>query len=220
MNVLAMNSCPKPDSRSKTGLLLAHLINGMIMGGAKVEKVTLRHKSVDLCRWCFNCWTKTPGRCARDDDMTRELYEKWLLSDVVVYATPVHKLLIHPYLAAFIGRTLPSMEPYLVLDGGRSHNPLVLGRPPDVVVLSVSEEPERDEFDAVSAYFRGLFGDQLLAEICRPADGALGQHGPERDELLEAVESAGWQLATYRRISRETLEAIAGRVINGDSPHS
>ncbi len=210
MKILAINSCPRPDSRSKTGLLLSHLVNGMIMGGARVEKVTLRHKRVEICRWCFRCWTKTPGVCAHNDDMSDELYEKWLLSDIAVYATPLHPQIIHPYLSTFLGRTLPSVEPYLVLDGGRSYDPVRSRRTPNAVVLALSETPETEMFQAVSAYFRGLFGDQLLAEIFRADDGVLQHRGPERDGVLDAVESAGWELATYRRISRDTLDSIAG----------
>lgn len=209
MRILAINSCPKPDSRSMAGLLLSHLINGMIMGGARVEKLTLRYKSIDTCRWCFRCWTKTPGRCARDDDMTRELYEKWLLSDLAVYATPLYGRSIHPYLLTFLGRTLPAVEPYLVLDGGKSYDPISSRRTPDAAIVSAAGDPEMEKFSTLSAYFRGLFGDRLLAEIYRPGEEVLQHGGPERDEVLEAVECAGWELASHRRVSRETLDAVA-----------
>jgi len=53
--------------------------------GAEVEIVNLRKKTIKSCIGCFTCWTKTPGKCIHKDDMTNELFPKWLKSDLVVY---------------------------------------------------------------------------------------------------------------------------------------
>ena len=72
MKILAINSSPRGDGISKTGLLLDALIKGMREAGAEVEMVQLRKKSVKNCIGCYTCWTKTPGTCVHNDDMTEE----------------------------------------------------------------------------------------------------------------------------------------------------
>ena len=90
MKVLALNSSPRGKGESKTGLLLDALVTGMREAGADVEVVQLRGKTIRNCIGCFTCWTKTPGQCVHKDDMSLELYPKWLDADLAVYASPLY----------------------------------------------------------------------------------------------------------------------------------
>ena len=89
MKVLALNSSPRSEGQSKTGLMLNHLVKGMREAGADVEVVDLRKKTVKNCIGCFTCWTKTPGTCIHKDDMTHDLFPKYLACDLCVLATPL-----------------------------------------------------------------------------------------------------------------------------------
>ena len=84
MKILAINSSPRSGGRSKTELMLNHLVEGMQEAGADVEVVNLREKNIKNCIGCFTCWTKTPGKCLHKDDMTNELFPKWLEADLEV----------------------------------------------------------------------------------------------------------------------------------------
>ncbi len=86
MKVLALNSSARTGSNSKTELMLNHLVKGMRQAGAEVETINLREKKIKVCIGCYNCWTKTPGRCIHQDDMTEELFSKWLAADICIYA--------------------------------------------------------------------------------------------------------------------------------------
>ena len=81
MNVIAVNSSPRGGGRSKTELMLNHLVEGMRAAGAEVDTVNLREKKIKNCIGCFTCWTKTPGQCIHKDDMTSEIYPKWLAAE-------------------------------------------------------------------------------------------------------------------------------------------
>ncbi len=96
MNVLAINSSLRRGGQSKTELMLGHLVEGMRQAGAEVEVVHLRDKEVNYCIGCFGCMTKTPGKCGQQDDMTAELFPKWLESDLVIYATPLFHHTVNP----------------------------------------------------------------------------------------------------------------------------
>ncbi len=78
MKILSINSSPRDGGQSKTELMLNHLVEGMQEAGADVEVVNLREKKIKYCIGCFTCWTKTPGKCIHKDDMTKELFPKWL----------------------------------------------------------------------------------------------------------------------------------------------
>jgi len=209
MKVLAINSSPRPEGQSKTVLMLSHLVKGMQEAGAEVEVVDLRRKKINFCMGCYSCWTKTPGICAHKDDMTGELFDKWLDSDIAVYATPLYHYTLNAAMKAFIERTLPMLKPFLLPGSGSTYHPLRDRQPPDAVVLSVCGFPEIGHFDQLSAYFQRLWGRRLLAEIYRPGAEALPNAGAKRDEVLEATERAGRELVEARAVSTETLAAIA-----------
>ena len=71
MKVMALNSSPRGDGQSKTGIMLNALVEGMREAGAEVAVVSLSKKTIKPCAGCFSCWTKTPGACIHKDDMTK-----------------------------------------------------------------------------------------------------------------------------------------------------
>ena len=70
MKVIALNSSPRGEGISKTGMLLDALVEGMREAGAEVETIHLRQKKINNCIGCYTCWTKSPGVCVHKDDMT------------------------------------------------------------------------------------------------------------------------------------------------------
>lgn len=208
MNVLAINSSLRRGGQSKTELMLDHLVEGMRQAGAEVEIVHLRDKEVNYCIGCFGCMTKTPGKCGQQDDMTAELFPKWLESDLVVYATPLFHHTVNAPMKTFIERTFPVCEPFLDRrDDGRWVHPL-RQKPPSAVLLSVCGFPEESAFGALSHYMNFLFGESLLAEIYRPGAEALIQQKDILDDVLDATVQAGRELIESRCVQPETMGRI------------
>ncbi len=209
MEILALNSSPRSGEHSKTEMMLNCLVEGMRDANAGVEIVNLREKTVKNCIGCFTCWTKTPGRCIHKDEMTKELFPKWLKSDVVVYATPLYHYTLNAKMKAFIERTLPVLEPFFEKHDNRTVHPLRQA-PPDAVVLSVAGFMEMSVFDQLSHYVKFLFGRhmRLLAEIYRPAAETLASIKDKKEDVFEATFQAGRELVNSRSISAETLDRI------------
>ncbi len=130
----------------------------------------MRKKKIKNCVGCFTCWTKTPGVCIHQDDMTRELFPKWLASDLVVYATPLYHYTVNASMKAFIERTLPVLQPFFEQGDGETRHPFRSDHP-KAVMLSVAGFPERSVFDQLSSCAQFLFGRNkfLVAELYRPA---------------------------------------------------
>ena len=195
-----------------TELMLNHLIEGMRDAGAEVEVVNLREKTIKNCIGCFTCWTKTPGKCIHKDDMTSELFPKWLASDLVVYATPLYYHTMNGAMSTFRERTLPAALPFFEQgDDNKTFHPLRT-KVPASVWLSVCGFPEESEFDALSDYVnRTRHKDvTLAAEIYRSAAGAMMNPFLEdkRRDILEATRQAGVELVGSMKISAKTMARI------------
>ena len=215
MKILSINSSPRTGGESKTELMLNHLVEGMRAASADVEIVNLREKNIKNCIGWFTCWSKTPGKCIHKDDMTNELFPKWLNSDLVVYATPLYHYTVNAEMKAFIERTLPILEPFFEQRDNRTVHPL-RQTPPDAVVLSVAGFLEMSVFDQLSSYVNFLFGRhmRLKAEIYRPAAETLSRMEDKKQEVLEAMVQAGRELVTSRKVSTETLNQIQQPIID------
>lgn len=210
MKVMAINSSLRGGGQSRTELMLTHLVKGMREAGAEVEVVNLHKKKIKYCIGCYTCMTKTPGTCVINDDMTKELFPKWLESDLVVYATPLFHHTVNAPMKTFLERTWPAMLPFFEKHSdGRWHHPW-RHKPPAAVFLSVCGFFEESAFGALSHYANFLWGKNLIAEIYRPAAMNMTQPGNEdiRDEILEAIRQAGRELIDSRKISPETMERI------------
>jgi len=221
MKVLALNSSPRTGSVSKTELMLNHLVQGMREAGADVEVVELRKKTVKNCIGCFTCWTKTPGVCIHKDDMSEELYPKWTKSDLVVYATPLYHFLMNASMKAFIERTLPLLEPFLVAREGKTYHPL-RGKHPRMVFLSVAGFPEMSVFDELAFWANSVYGKHgiLVAQIYRPmAEGLLVPvFESKAKEILEATVQAGREIVASMAVSPETMERITQPLAEDTGP--
>lgn len=211
LKVLALNSSLRQDGESRTELMLSHLVKGMRDAGAEVEVVNLCDREINYCMGCFSCDTITPGRCIIQDDMSRELYPKWLASDLCIYATPLFHWTMNAPMKAFIERTWPVMQPFFVKsdDGGWTHPQRQ--EYPKAVLLSVAGLSEDWVFESLSNYANFLWGrrGKLVAEIYRP--GAMFMTGldPERlADILGATEQAGREIVMECRVLPETLARV------------
>ncbi len=215
MKVLALNSSPRGKDQSKTELLLDSLVEGMRSAHADVEVVHLRAKKIKYCIGCYTCWTKTPGTCVFKDDMTRELFPKFMESNLAVLATPLYHFGVNAQLKTFIERTLPAIEPFIIEHNGKASHPL-RGRHPLMVALSVAGFPEYSIFNQMSSHLRQIYKRALVAEIYRPAAETLVQPGFEkvRADILDAVKQAGMEIVQTFKISDDTMKRIKQPVID------
>lgn len=219
MKILALNSSPRTGDRSKTELMLNQLVAGMRDAGADVEIVNLREKKIKHCIGCFTCWTKTPGQCVHQDDMTRELFPKWLSVDLVVYATPLYYHTMNALMSAFKERTLPAKQPFFERDAqGKTFHP-PRNKIPSAVWLSVCGFPDESEFNAFSDYLQYTFGERLAAEIYRTAAELLINPILTKAtvDILDATAQAGRELVESMRISPGTMARIRQPLVNPES---
>ena len=216
MKVLAINSSPLAEGQSKTELMLNHLVNGMRLADAEVETVNLREKTIRYCAGCFACWTKTPGVCLHKDDMTRELFPKWLEADLVVYASPLYHFHLNAAMKTFVERTLPVLQPFFQEGDTHTQHPL-RRKHPSVVFLSVAGFPEDEIFDQLSAWVQFIYGraGALVAEIYRPAAETMANayFRDKAADILDATAQAGKEIVESMRVRPETMTRIKQTIV-------
>jgi multimeric flavodoxin WrbA len=209
MKIVAFNSSPRDNETSKTELLLQKFLEGARRAGASTETVYLRQYKINDCLGCFSCWVKDLGRCVQKDDMSEELFERYLQADLAVLATPIYHLTMNARMKRFIERTMPMIDPLGMVDpeGG---TPYRFGKAPKVAVLSVCGFWEQSMFDALSLTVRMAFGPDLVAEIYRHSSEALTvpELQSEVDKVLAATAQAGEELVRDGKVRVETLAEL------------
>jgi multimeric flavodoxin WrbA len=212
MKILALNSGPRSGKESMTEMMLNPLVEGVREAGAAVEIVNLRTKKIKYCIGCFSCWTKTPGQCVHKDDMTNELFPKWLASDLVVYATPLYFHTISAAMSTFWERTLPAALPFFEQDEeGTTFHPM-RNKVPASVLLSVCGFPEATEFDALREFMKSTRHKDAspVATIFRAGASLLTSPAlkEKANDVLSAAKQAGRELVQSLKVSPETMERI------------
>ena len=210
MHILAINSSPRDNQTSKTEIVLQKFLEGARQAGAETETLYLRDYKIKHCLGCFSCWTKSPGRCVQKDDMTEELFGRFLATDLAVLATPLYHYNMNARMKMFIERTLPMVSPDLIDRGERTGHPLRF-KPPQIAVVSVCGFPEQEHFQVLSLNMRMIYRDLLVAEIYRHTSEALPVAGlaGKVQEVLAAVALAGEELVRDGKVKPETLAAAA-----------
>ena len=149
--------------------------------------------------------------------MTRDLFPKWLESDLVIYATPLFHHTVNATMKTFIERTWPICEPFLVEKEGRWFHPL-RSKHPGVVVLSVCGFPAMSAFGGLTHYVKFLYEAQekgmLWAEIYRPGAEFMMYRNDKQKDILDATIQAGKELVETHRVSPETLARIEQPLTN------
>jgi multimeric flavodoxin WrbA len=209
MKIVAFNSSPRDNETSKTELVLQNFLEGARRAGASTETVYLRQYKINDCLGCFSCWVKDLGRCVQKDDMSEQLFERYLQADLAVLATPIYHLTMNARMKRFIERTMPMIDPLGMVtpEGG---NPYRFGKAPKVAVLSVCGFWEQSMFDALSLTARMAFGPDLVAEIYRHSSEALTvpELKSQVDNVLAATAQAGEELVRDGQVKEGTLAAL------------
>ncbi|MFW6080896.1 MAG: flavodoxin family protein [Desulfosalsimonas sp.] len=217
--IVILQASPRKKGTSKTEMITDSFSRGCQKAGAETEIINLREKKINHCQGCFQCWTKTPGRCIHDDDVA-DIIKTVDAADLVVYASPLYHFGIISLLKKYIERTLPTIEPFLVkrYDGQTTHPPRKDYKNRQyAVIIGVCGFPEVSHFGAFSANFHylanagGDHGINIVAEIYRPLSEILGNPflREENDRVLAAVEKAGCELIEKGYVEPSLIDEIA-----------
>lgn len=203
MKVLAFNASPRK-AKGTTDIILNHFLEAATEAGAATEKHYVTELNINGCTGCFNCWTKTPGRCIHHDDMD------WIIpeygeADIIVFATPIYNGNIIHYLQRMTERFLPTALPYQVEHGETTRHPARHQRRPQKRVLIASAGfPDHQAFNIAKQLFPNSLHITLpAAQILQDPAGAEYMKG-----FTDAVYEAAKRLVNGEEVTPELVKRL------------
>lgn len=208
--ILALQGSPR--GKGNTDIMLQEFLKGAASAGAQTETVYLKKLNINHCTGCYTCWTKTPGTCIFQDDMTAVL-EKIQKNDVLVVATPVYGYNMTSLTKTALDRMLPFLDPHFVKEGDRYKHPARYGKKTKTVLISNCGFPDMKQFDALRHTFRlreELGQASMIGELLMPSGALLDHEGlrPMLKEYFDAFYRAGVEVVKDGLISPETEQAV------------
>ncbi|MGV8109486.1 flavodoxin family protein [Methanospirillum sp.] len=212
MNIIAFNGSPRAE-QSTTHIMVAAFLAGAEEAGAKTEQIYLAHKKIGYCLGCFSCWLKTPGKCIQSDDMA-DLIQKYLSSDVAIFASPLYMDNVSGIMKNFMDRLLPVGDPHFEKDNhgdvrhikGKANNP-------KFIMISNCGFPEQSNFQVLKLLAKRLarnYQTEFITEIYLGAGGMLQveEMKPLADEYTKLLKTAGAEVVKTGTLSSETSSML------------
>lgn len=142
MNALILNGALK--NQDNLGLPQRNIQEVLTHAGYNVEAVQLHEQDIAKCTGCFGCWVKTPGVCVIDD-YGRNLAEKMIKADVLIWLTPVVFGGYSSELKKALDRMICLMLPFFKKVQGEVHHKERYKNFPKVIVLGTMERIDTEQ---------------------------------------------------------------------------
>ena len=206
-NVLVLNGSPK-GNQGNTAKLVNKFIQGLkeSIPHLAVENVQLHNQNINHCCGCFSCWTKTPGECIYNDDMT-QLLPQLINADLVIWATPLYHYGMTSIMKKFIERTLPVNEPNIVENNNVYTHPQRYNFDNRKnILISNCGFPEKHNFSVLLEEFKKITGNRIDETILCVMGELLSEEQLESriSWYLDSVYRAGEEFAKNNAFSEKT----------------
>ncbi len=214
MKITIFNGSPRAEA-GNTHVMVEAFMKGARKGGAEVENVFLAKKEINPCRGCFSCWLKTPGKCVTKDDMA-ELLDKFVSSDIIVFATPLYVDNVTGIMKNFMDRLIPGGDPHFEKDeGGECVHIIRTEKRPKLVVISNCGFPEQSHFQVLELLFKRVARNmrtEVIGEIYR-GGGAILKDAPlvlkpVIRKYKKLLQKAGKEIVENERLSEGTRSKL------------
>jgi multimeric flavodoxin WrbA len=189
---------------------------GVTESGGIVEQVDLCDFDISPCQGCYSCWNlKHPGQCILEDDM-KDIIERYLAADSVVFTTPLYFYSFCAGLKVFFERLLPLTEPTLKQGHTPDHFCNKMRQldhsPKRTVLIAVGGQRSPKIMDGISTTF-DLIAEGLDLEVAGKllrCESFFFDFLPDkpnvRRQLCDAFQTAGKELVTLGKISQQTID--------------
>jgi multimeric flavodoxin WrbA len=222
MKISVFNGSPR-GKRGTTNILVETFLGGASEAGAEVENIFLVEKKIKHCLGCIACWVKTPGKCVQNDDM-QELIEKFMGSDISIFATPIHIDNVSGILKNFIDRLIATRMPFFeVHTDGETRHLNRYDQQPKIMMISSCGYPEQSQFQVIRLWLKRFsrnFDMDIVGEIYRSWGWLLKA---ENDQLASKIKDyknlvakAGREVAGNLKLSAKTAAELEKPILSSE----
>jgi len=110
-----------------------------------VSLYALNKMNLHYCIGCWNCWVKTPGKCAINDE-AETILKSVINSDFVIFASPIMAGFTSSSLKKITDRFVGLLHPYIILKNGECHHKKRYAKYPRFGLV-LEKEPDTDNVD-------------------------------------------------------------------------
>ncbi len=170
MNILVINGSPKGRG-SNTYKLTSAFLEGIKQkaGDTPIRELHISSLNIKPCLGCFSCWSKTPGKCCIQDDMS-EVIQNMLWADITVWSFPLYYFSVPGPLKNLMDRQLPMVLPFMEESEGQAGSG---GHPSRydmsgkraVVISTCGFYTAKGNYDGVRSLFDHLYGPGKYTSI-------------------------------------------------------
>ena len=214
MKILVLNGSPKRE-KSDTMFITRAFLEGMNEAGQhEVEIINAVDKHIEYCTGCFACM-HNGGKCIHNDDM-KEILEKILGSDLLVFSYPLYCYGMPAPLKAILDRVLPLSSMAMEKVGERYEHvgQADVSRLMYLMICGCGFPNSKHNFEAAVAQFKLMFPENHTI-ITIPESPMF--NAPTADVVtkprLELIRQAGEQYARTASIDDALLEQIGSPMI-------
>ncbi|MFX0067082.1 MAG: flavodoxin family protein [Candidatus Hermodarchaeota archaeon] len=218
MKVIAINSSPRKN-KGLTANILRPFLEGIRESNAELDLFYTKDLTINNCLSCYQCWTKTPGKCGQKDDMA-VLLSKFQDADLWIFASPIYCDGITGSMKTIIDRLIPLMRPLTELRNGRCRHLLREEvKSGKIVYVASAAWWKIENFDPMIAYFKAFsnnFNREFAGALLRPHSVALVplRKEPVFEDITSAAKEAGNQIITQGKISSGYLSTISQELMS------
>ncbi|MDD5065954.1 MAG: NAD(P)H-dependent oxidoreductase [bacterium] len=213
--VLVIHASPS----RRTGLTfhyLQSLVQGMRKAGAQSRIIDLYDPKIRIepCTGCFQCWTRTGGKCVIKDD-AYAITEKIKKSYLTLYTMSLYVDSMPAKLKSLLERKFTWLLPVFSVHTKITRHPLRFSKERYMALFMINGFPEKEHFKPLVDTFRDAarnFHTPIRAVLLRPGATFLYQVPLYYDcylKVLSSLEQAGWELVQKGSVSKKTVDAVA-----------
>lgn len=142
MKALLLNGSLPGDA----GIDAAHTVlrQTLTSAGWAHHSFTLHEQPLAACTGCFECWTRTPGRCKAHDGIELVAH-RFIQSDLVVLLTPVTFGGYSSELKKALDRCIGLLSPFFVRAGGDTRHRARYEHYPSLLALGMLPTPDPED---------------------------------------------------------------------------
>ena len=221
--VLVISGSPRKEN-GITNFFFSKYLKGMCQEGVEVEEINISDKKIHFCDGCFDCFFgKRVCRYKGKDDFDN-IFNKFIKSDFVLFASPVYSWSFTTQLKAFIDRLFCIASPELFL---RKRDKRVIhgykySELPMLGLFSVCALPYRDVFkplQMIMKNFSDFYDMPLISEIYIPYAMTFlvkDIYNKNVENLFNAIEDAGKEIAKNNKIKKRTLKILNKNIFSDE----
>jgi len=185
------------------GRIAAALQANLDSCGWTSETISLREKKIGNCAGDFFCWTRNPGVCNVDDD-NRDIAEKLIQTDLVIYLSPVTFGATSSMLKRMMDHQVQNLSPFFTTINGETHHQKRYAAYPRVLTIGWLDAPHADA-ESIFRHlaFRNAINMHASSNVC-----GIAYKTQSDSELSDSLQHSLYQIERCHRDPEPALPAL------------